>query len=444
MRNESRADGVLVLDGNGQSALAVTRSLGRRGVPVTVASEVERSLGSLSKYADDRFVTPPMDDAEAYLAALRDHLADADYFAVFPVRDETTALCSKHKADLESTGTLVAAEDWETFERAYDKARLFDLADDLSVPTPETRAPESVAACEEIADDMPYPAVVKPRGKTAWDDDGRLHHYRVSGGNYVDSPAELVETFASMVESDPVLASRPPIVQEYVEGTTVTTVGVADGGDLRAHFQEERIRTTPPGGGNSTLLGALSDPRLTGYAREVLGALDWTGPAMVEYMRTPDDEVYLIEVNGRYWGSLPFAVASGVDVPWLHYSLLRGQPISQPEVYRTDVRQHRLLYEDLEWLRAKLDAGELSAIPEFVRTCATAKQTFVSYEDPLPTLGALWQAATTGTRVLADRVGVGSNRGEIGQERSEVLEKGAERERPERRAESERPTELEH
>jgi len=56
----------------------------------------------------------------------------------------------------------------------------------------------------------------------------------------------------------------------------------------------------------------------------VVDALGWTGPIQVEFMWTPDDEFALIEVNGRYWGSTPLAVASGVDIPAVHYALLTG------------------------------------------------------------------------------------------------------------------------
>lgn len=396
---------VLVLDGNGQAALSVVRSLGRKGVRVTVGSHVSRSLGSFSKYADRRWVAlDPEAGARAYVDALRDHLAAGDYFAVFPIHDETTTLLSKHKDELSATGTVIAAEDWETYERVYNKARLFDIAEPLSIPTPATYAPASVEECAALADDVSYPVVVKPRSKTAWDDDGRLHHYRVSADNYADSPDALLDTVETMVADDPLLAERPPIVQEYVEGTTVTVVGLADAGEIKAHFQEERVRTTPPEGGNSTLLRALADPDLTAHAEEVIEDLDWTGPFMVEFMRTPAGEPYLIEVNGRYWGSLPFTVESGVDLPWLHYAQLRGYPVERPRSYRTDFYQHRLLYEDVEWLCAKLDAGEWSAIPEFVRTLATARQTFVSLEDPLPTLAALGQTIAIGTRAVARKL----------------------------------------
>ena len=45
--------------------------------------------------------------------------------------------------------------------------------------------------------------------------------------------------------------------------------------------------------------------------------LSYSGLAMVEFRRGPDGVGYLMEVNGRVWGSLPLAVRAGMDFPAL-------------------------------------------------------------------------------------------------------------------------------
>jgi predicted ATP-grasp superfamily ATP-dependent carboligase len=137
------------------------------------------------------------------------------------------------------------------------------------------------------------------------------------------------------------------------------------------------------------------------YAAEVVDALEWTGPAMVEFMRTPDDEFVLIEVNGRYWGSVPFAIECGVDVPWLHYRVLRGDRPTEAWSYPVGASEHRLLSGDLNWLAEQLRAGNLDAIPTFVDSCLSTSQTFVTPDDPAPMVGAIGQAAVVGTTTVA-------------------------------------------
>jgi predicted ATP-grasp superfamily ATP-dependent carboligase len=80
------------------------------------------------------------------------------------------------------------------------------------------------------------------------------------------------------------------------------------------------------------------------HSREIADVLGWTGPIYVEFMIAPDGEFSLIEVNGRYWGSLGLAVNSGVDFPWYHYQQLREIDVEWDHTYRTGVRQRRLFY----------------------------------------------------------------------------------------------------
>jgi predicted ATP-grasp superfamily ATP-dependent carboligase len=400
-------DGVLVLDSNGQSAMSVIRSLGRRGVSVTAGGRSPRSLGMLSRYSDGRYVHPdPGDDREAFVRHLVEHLDRSDYFAVVPVVDHTSTILARHKAEMERTGTVVACEDWETFERAYDKGRFFEMAASLDVPTPETRAPSSASEVAAFADEIEYPVVIKPRSKSHLTGEGYAITV-VTDDHYAESPGELRETYRRIVRERDPADGHYPLVQEYVPGETTTTVALADGGEILAYFQEERLRTHPSSGGNSALLGALREPTMLEYARRVLGRLDWTGPAMVEFMRTPDGEFYLIEVNGRYWGSLPFAVESGVDFPWLHYLQLHGidpSPFVEYGEYRTDLVQRRLLYEDLKWLRENLGDGNVGALVPFLGAFGEARHTFVDLADPVPTACALLQAARLGGGAALRRV----------------------------------------
>lgn len=396
-------NGILVLDSNGQSALSIVRSLGRRGIRVTAGAGRHFTLGPVSKYATDAYIHPdPDDDCYAFLDHLRTHLADNDYFAVVPVTDKTTALLSRHKAELEQTGTVVAAEDWGTFSLVYDKANTFDFAAKLDVPAPTTLTPESPADLDRIRDELSYPAVIKARSKSLWATDGTHKLSRVNDSHYVRSPDELQSTYEAVYASNDVYEEHPPLIQEYVPGETQTTVVLADEGEILAHFQERRLRTDPPNGGNSTLLDGVRNQRMFGYAQSLIELLEWTGPAQVEFMKRPDGEFQLIEINGRYWGSLPLAINSGVDFPWLHYQLLRGERPKSVESYRTDIVQRRLLYGDLNWLQHCLAENDFQALGPFCRAFIGPKHTFISVDDPRPTAIALVQAVELGTGRFAE------------------------------------------
>jgi len=395
---------VLVLDGGSQSSLSVLSSLGSHGVPLDVGALEPGSLGSHSRYVDEEVVYPdPATEPEAFTDAVETAVEATEYFAVIPTRDDTTTVLSRHKDRLEATGTLVGVEDWSRFRRVADKARTVDLAADLSVPMPETWRPESPDAVAAIADTVTYPVLVKPRSKHVADDQGRLYTHEVSDRDYAHSPADLRSTYERLATADPGMRATPPLVQAVVDGETVTTVGVADDGELVATFQELRLRTTPHSGGSSTLVRGIHDDRMRAYARELVGELGWTGPLQVEFMRTQED-CYLIEINGRYWGSLPLATAAGVDLPWLHLGVLAGERPTVDGGANRRVVQQRLLYGDLKWLAERLADGHPEALWEFLTPLATTDKPFVRPDDPATTVAALREITSVGADALADAI----------------------------------------
>jgi predicted ATP-grasp superfamily ATP-dependent carboligase len=392
----------LVLSTQRQAGLAIVRSLGKRGLSVVAGGAEAPTLGMLSRFSDGRYVhPPPAEDTEAFLEHLLAYLTDEDHDVVYGPTDQLTYLLARHADDVAATDTRPAVEDWTNFRDVFDKARLFERLADVAVPRPETHAPDSVEDVEALAPGLSYPAVLKPRSKTLWDEDGYSIHL-VADRNYVHGPRELIDAFRRYLADAPAMRSWPPIVQQYVPGETTTTVVLAEDGDVRAHFQERRLRTVPPSGGSSALLSVVDDDRMRRYAERIVAALEWTGPAQIEFMQRPDDEFVLIEVNGRYWGSLPFAINCGVDFPWLHYQQLRGVSVSHDGSYRTDVIQRRTA-EDLSWLAHKLADGDLAAIWPFLADFRRADHTFVSARDPLPTV---WTLAQFGRNVLAEGVDV--------------------------------------
>lgn len=393
---------VLVLDSQGQNSLALSRTLGRKGVSVTAGGNTPFLPGMLSKYTDDSYVHPTVAlDKNAFIEHLRTHLAESDYDAVFAVTDLLTTVLSEHKTELERTGTRVGTEDWDTFLRANDKKRLFESMADVDVPSPETHGPDSFDELEAIEAERDYDVVIKPRRTTLIDEAGECHTNRIVGSNYVAEDEDLVGRYREILEQSPSLRQEWPIVQEVVHGVeTKCAVGLAEEGELLATFQHKKDHVYPLTGGVGAIRQGTREPRMQERADRIVSELEWTGPVMVEFMMTPDGEFHLIEVNGRYWGSLALTINSGVDVPWMHYLQLLGEtPPKRIDTYRTDVRQRKLFYHDLLWLRANLDEGRLGAIVPFLTAFATTREELLDPTDPLPVLGLLPRSMT----VMRDR-----------------------------------------
>lgn len=80
---------------------------------------------------------------------------------------------------------------------------------------------------------------------------------------------------------------------------------------------------------------------------------------MVEFKVEEETGIhYLMEVNGRFWGSLQLAVDAGVDFPRLLVGAALGAPAHEPPTYREGIRS-RWWWGDVDHLVARLrDGGE--------------------------------------------------------------------------------------
>jgi len=113
---------------------------------------------------------------------------------------------------------------------------------------------------------------------------------------------------------------------------------VCDHGRPVAWFAHERLRDIRPSGSGSSLRRSVAvDPRLRSRAERLLEAMQWHGPAMVEFRDDGVDPPWLMEVNGRFWGSLQLSIAAGCDFPRLWVDLLAGKPVTPPAEYRAGV-----------------------------------------------------------------------------------------------------------
>lgn len=410
-RGDEAPDKVLILDAHKNSSVLISRALSEANVEITVGGWSRLSPGMVSRYTTNRFLhSSPYQQPEQFVNELEAYLESNNFLAVIPVTDLSHVLLSKHKQRLEKTGTAIGVEDWSQFISANNKKSLAKLTESLSVPGPYTKAPESIDSVPEMRDDFSYPVVIKPQFTTVKGADGTYTEARISEENYVQKPEELAGKYRSLVETYPYFSADLPIIQEVIQGTVVATCGLAEDGSFVQYFQEERLRTYPLEGGPSSLRQGIRVPTMLEYTKEIVAALGWTGPIYVEFIRSPDGECHVLEVNGRYWGSVGCAICGGVNVPLLHYQQLKGTLSNPPQEYTVGRQQRRLFYTDLKWLKAHLEAGNIGALSPFLKSFIQADHDLMAIDDPLPVAGAvLWAIQETignskQTNPLADRL----------------------------------------
>ncbi|MBD3215518.1 MAG: hypothetical protein GF311_23105 [Candidatus Lokiarchaeota archaeon] len=379
---------VLVLDADERSSLAIVRSLGKRGINVTCLGSSPFSLASLSKYTSQAFVSPSIVESNVseFLVHLCYYLRKYHFDLVIPTSDETSTILSKYKGSLENY-SKIAIETWNKYVLTYDKANTWELCRSLSIPIPRTFLPSKTNSIQEISEIIQYPALIKPRSKSIFHDNS-LKILKVTSDNYVESKDELLEKFANFLAQNSFLSELDylPLIQEKVTGIGVGCEVLCKDGKIVAFFQHIRVRSYPRSGGASTVRESINEPLLLEYSKKIISELGWTGVAMLEFIKI-EDEFFLIEINGRYWGSLPLAISSGVDFPYLHIQQTLGEPVTQPP-YLKGLKQRWTLPGDILWLFESLRNGLLGSITKFIKGFVYRDDIY-SIRDFKPTIGAI-------------------------------------------------------
>lgn len=377
---------IFIADGAERTSLAIARSLGKRGIEVHCGESYAHSTTALSKYCKKSFVYPdPQHNCSAFIASLEEILEAGHYDAVYSSREVTTIPISYHKKRLERFAR-VPYPAYETLLKTHDKAKTFRAAGDCGVPAPRTWIPESMEELESMTAEIGYPAVVKSRQKTSWVR-GIPRMLKVTARNYANDSKQLMSVAADILGK----TGKMPLVQEFIHGEGYGVEVLFNQEEPRALFMHRRLREYPITGGASTLRESVYIEQMRDAALNLMKELQWHGVAMVEFkLDRQDNRPKLMEVNGRFWGSLPLSIAAGVDFPYLLHEMTMKGDVEPVMTYRLGVKSRWLIPGDMLWLVAamKRDNGRVKSLREFLETNGIYDD-ILSAQDPLPTVGAL-------------------------------------------------------
>ena len=312
----------IVLDGNLKHALCVVRSLGKEGVRVFCGAERSTAMSRYSRYCVKGFTytSPKVDQAAFIQEVIAEAKELGDKPVLYAMSDATWLSLWQHKTEIDAVATVLWPSD-HAIEIGFDKGATYSEARLLGIPIIDSWLRERKEEVVQVAEVLEYPAVVKTRRSVTWHD-GK----GVSGtARFVHDKEELLQVFQEIVET----TGEAPLIQRFIKGEEYGVEMLVTDGRVIAETIHHRIRSLSPTGGASVVKETIGDSELTesmcAHAYTLAKELFWNGPMMVEFKLDSDSkEVLLMEINGRWWGSLPLAAAAGVDFPYLYYELATG------------------------------------------------------------------------------------------------------------------------
>ncbi len=332
---------ILVLDGDCGAAISIVQSLGRAGYPVTLAATSFGHRAFHSRYVCDRMRCPsPLADKAAFQTWA---LAQTEFALVIPATESSLMPLHEIRDRPELRGRL-ALPPTDATTIGFDKERVRLLAEQLGIPVPATRIVTSPADLEAPVFDtwLEQGAVVlKSIHSKMWANGvGRELAVQMAV-----SREQLAIQAAQMFESGSIQ------LQQWVPGTGRGIEVLVDQGEIVLTYAHERIHELPLTGVGSSYRRGIDPPKdLLEASQRLLRTLNWHGVAMVEFRHDASTgRWFMMELNGRFWGSLPLAQFAGVDFPLALVELLLEK--KRPDQVITRPAYARALGRDIQWFK---------------------------------------------------------------------------------------------
>jgi predicted ATP-grasp superfamily ATP-dependent carboligase len=281
------------------------------------------------------------------------------------------------------------APDPKNLRVAFDKALTVQLARNLKISVPRTHICETVREAAMLCRQLQFPVVLKPRHSVYWPQGGTGVIGKV---RYATSRHDFERKLDSMAAE----TGEVPLIQQLVRGEEVGAEFLCNKGRILAASAHRRLRSLSPCGGAAVLSETvpLSYHGIGAKAERLVNALSWSGPIMVEFkICESTGSPQLMEINGRFWGSLPLAIAAGIDFPLLSYELSSGRE-PQPKSKHTlgvisrhflgDAKHLADVLFSRDAMRSVLYPGRLQALKNFVLAPRGRNSDVIDFSDLSP------------------------------------------------------------
>lgn len=387
---------VLITDGNRRPALAIARSLARRGVSIMVVADQPRSLAFSSRYVKHTAVSPsPTADPDAYFQFILETVRRLDIGLVIPVLEDSLLVLDRYRHELESY-TKLATADSQALQSVMDKRINLRLAKKLGITCPRQFELDSVKDIPAMIDTLGFPIVLKPPGSPH---DPRLPSFpfKVLYANDESELRDYLERYCA--------PGRFPLFQECATGEEHHLCCFAVEGEIVGMHEYHSIRRVNGEGVLREIVEPTSEAEEG--ARKMLKALSWNGVAQFSFFVDRKSNVYrYMETNGRFWSSVAGSVYAGWDFPYWTYRYFafgeKPQPApipigSQTCWHRGDLVALATYLAGGEFPAAGAEPGLFRAIGQYLSGFHPAIHSDVfSWRDPLPEFVDHWNLLSRG------------------------------------------------
>lgn len=333
---------VLVLGEDTRSFLSVIRSLGAAGMEVDIVTLINTTPALRSKYIKKVYKLNYQAFTQIeYSAKVTAIIEDGDYDLIVPC-DERSLYPLLDIQEAKKTKATFAIPDRDILGPLFDKEETRKLAVELGINVASGEHCEfNDTSSEALISKYSLPLVLKPTKS--------YESEQLNQRNTVLIARSISDIELFKQQNDQCL------VEQFFEGTGMGVSVFSWKGKVRAAFAHKRVSEPEHGGGSSYRKACLLPPDMLDACQKICIHLNYSGVAMFEFKyNSSSNEWILIEINARFWGSLPLAIFAGVDFPKILATYLLTNEKSYKLTY--NLKAHaRSLTSDLYDIKASFE-----------------------------------------------------------------------------------------
>ncbi|HCY74450.1 MAG TPA: hypothetical protein DHV28_00885 [Ignavibacteriales bacterium] len=254
---------------------------------------------------------------------------------VIPVSNLAVKVFSDNRERIKKFSKVLLPDE-KSLEIAQNKNMTFKFAEKIGIRYPKTiYDAQKIEQTIELLNQFSFPVVLK------------YVNINEKGVSYCKNIEEVKSILNKYKKNN----MTPPIIQEYIAGTGVGFYALYKDGKCITNFMHKRIHEYPVTGGASCFAMSIYNEDLKNAGLKILDALKWNGIAMVEFKLTGSNELYLMEINPKFWGSYELSEKCGLSFANDYFDAAIGKAMT-PSKYNLNIG-FRWLFSELLYYRDK-------------------------------------------------------------------------------------------
>jgi predicted ATP-grasp superfamily ATP-dependent carboligase len=340
---------VLIPDGESDFALFVAHCLAQfPNVKLHVLAGERWAPIRFSRYCRVYTFRQTGSNDEARLNAIAEVVKKNKIDVLLPTGSDAMAFAVANRDTLSTFVALAPVPDPKSFEIANNKWLLAQFLEESQIPGP----PTILVTCDDLFErklqGMEFPVLLKPVS-------GR-------GGEGIERFDDPLDLRRYVAQQDPEKIVGRFIAQSFLTGYFVDINVLSRNGEMLATTTQKGIIPNRQKYAAAGAIRFIKEDKFRATPHKLVSAIRWNGFAHVDTLcDSRDDQLKILEINARFWGSLRGSLVAGVSFPYLACLAALDIPFPMPDYHLAHyVHPKTALREGLARLLGKRREHEFS------------------------------------------------------------------------------------